>query len=215
MRTGLTPVPLTNDGSPAQRLAERQRLRQTGIARRLALSDETLAALSASICTHLGERFPQLASMRVAFCWPIRNEPDLRPLMRTWLAAGQTGFSALLPVVVDDREALAFRAWTPESAMTADRYGIPTPTTGEFTHPQALLIPVNAFDSHGYRLGYGGGFFDRTLASLQPAPLAIGVGFELARVESILPEAHDIRLDAIVTETGVWLPGNESGQTPD
>jgi 5,10-methenyltetrahydrofolate synthetase len=91
--------------------------------------------------------------------------------------------------------------------MQDDRYGIPTPIEGEFAVPEVLLIPVNAFDAQGYRLGYGGGFFDRTLAALNPAPLTIGVGFELSRVETIDPQAHDIRLDAIVTEAGVFRPG--------
>ena len=70
--------------------------------------------------------------------------------------------------------------------------------------PQALLIPVNAFDVAGYRIGYGGGFFDRTLATTVPMPLSIGVGFELARVDSIRPEAYDMPLDAMVTEAGVF-----------
>ena len=72
-----------------------------------------------------------------------------------------------------------------------------------FLTPEALLIPVNVFDTRGYRIGYGGGYFDRTLASPQPAPLTIGVGFELARVDSIEPEEHDVPLAAIVTEAGV------------
>ena len=88
--------------------------------------------------------------------------------------------------------------------MVKDRYGIETPAEGEFIVPQALLIPVNAFDAAGYRIGYGGGFFDRTLATTQPKPLSIGVGFELARVDSIRPEAYDMPLDAVVTEAGVF-----------
>ena len=127
--------------------------------------------------------------------------------MLAWLAAGQPGFAALLPVVVAPGAPLAFRAWTPDSELVADRYGIPTPTTGEFVVPQALLLPVNGFDAAGYRLGYGGGFFDRTLAAQSPAPLAIGVGFELSRTDSIRPEPHDIRLDAMVSEAGVFRFG--------
>lgn len=88
--------------------------------------------------------------------------------------------------------------------MSLDRYGIPTPERGEFEEPEALLIPVNAFDAEGYRIGYGGGFFDRTIAALARRPICIGVGFELARVASTYPQAHDIRLDAIVTENGVF-----------
>ena len=113
---------------------------------------------------------------------------------------------ALLPVVTGPEQPLLFRAWQPDCAMTEDRYGIATPVEGAFIVPEVLLIPVNAFDAQGYRLGYGGGFFDRTLAALRPRPLAIGVGFELARVDTIHPCAHDTRLDAVVTETGVFRP---------
>jgi 5,10-methenyltetrahydrofolate synthetase len=126
----------------------------------------------------------------------------------SWLASAKTGFAALLPVVLEANSALAFRSWTSESRLITDRYGIPTPSEGEFLVPQALLIPVNAFDAAGYRIGYGGGFFDRTLAALKPAPLSIGVGFELARVDSIRPQPHDIRLDAMVSEAGVFRPRN-------
>lgn len=184
----------------------RRALRRQGIERRMALSAEAHASMSAALCALLRCEFPELAARRVAFCWPFRNEPDLRPLMQAWLAEGNAGFAALLPVVVDADRPLAFRAWTPDCPMADDRYGIPTPTTGAWLTPEALLIPVNAFDAEGYRLGYGGGFFDRTLAALRPAPLSIGVGFELARVASIHPQAHDVRLDAIVTEAAVLRP---------
>ena len=183
---------------------ERRTLRRALIERRRALSAGECARLSAIVCDHLRERFSELAGWRVGFCWPVHNEPDLRPLIDAWRAAGAPGFCALLPVVVAAGAPLAFRAWTPHSQLVADRYGIPTPTDGDFLTPQALLMPLNAFDAAGYRLGYGGGFFDRTLAALEPAPLAIGVGFELARVDSVVPEAHDVRLDAIVTEAGVF-----------
>jgi 5,10-methenyltetrahydrofolate synthetase len=149
--------------------------------------------------------------VRVAFCWPFNNEPDLRPLIESWIISGKPGFTALLPVVRAPRSALGFRAWTPGCAMMTDSYGIPTPAEGEFIEPQALLIPANGFDSAGYRIGYGGGFFDRTLAALGPATLSIGVGFELARLDSIHPQAHDIPLHAIVTEAGVFRPARQTG----
>ena len=69
--------------------------------------------------------------------------------------------------------------------------------------PNIILLPLVAFDRQGFRLGYGGGYFDRTLAALVPRPLAIGVGFELARVADIRPQAHDLPLDAVVTEAGI------------
>ena len=191
----------------ARRSGYRATLRRQLVERRLALSADQCAALSATICSQLQAHFAPLAALRVAFCWPVKNEPDLRPLIAAWQAAAHPGFAALLPVVVEPGAPLAFRAWSPDSELTADRYGIPTPAAGEFVVPQALLLPVNGFDADGYRIGYGGGFFDRTLAALDPAPLAIGVGFELARVASIRPEPHDIRLDAMVSEAGVWRFG--------
>ena len=201
MSTG--PLPATK---PAPAAEARRALRRQQLERRLALSSGECERLSAAICAHLQNGYPQLAGMRVGFCWPVKNEPDLRPLMQAWIAAGAAGFAALLPVVVAAGTALAFRAWTPETRLEEDRYGIPAPADGEFLVPQALLIPVNAFDAAGYRIGYGGGFFDRTLAALQPRPLSIGVGFELSRVDSILPLAHDVRLDALVSEAGLFLP---------
>jgi 5,10-methenyltetrahydrofolate synthetase len=111
---------------------------------------------------------------------------------------------AALPVVVDAGAPLAFRAWTRETPLVADRYGIPTPASGEFVTPDLILLPLNGFDGAGYRLGYGGGYFDRTLAALRPRPLAVGVGFEINRLASIDPQAHDQRLDWIVTEAGAF-----------
>lgn len=182
----------------------RNALRRQLVDRRMQLTPDEHARLSARICTLIGQHFPQLARQRVAFCWPFKNEPDLRPLIESWIAQGEPGFTALLPVVRAPRSPLGFRAWTPACTLMPDAYGIPTPSDGEFIEPQALLIPVNGFDAAGYRIGYGGGFFDRTLAALGPAALSIGVGFELARLSSIKPEAHDLPLDALVTEAGVF-----------
>lgn len=193
----------SSESMPEAARAWRRATRRQLLERRLGLAADDCARFSAAVRAHLREAFPQLAGMRVGFCWPLRNEPDLLPLIAAWAEAGQPGFAALLPVVVGAAMPLAFRAWTPATPMIADRYGIPTPADGEFLTPEALLIPANAFDADGYRLGYGGGFFDRTLAALRPRPLAIGVGYELARVASIRPAAHDMRLDAVVTEAGV------------
>jgi 5,10-methenyltetrahydrofolate synthetase len=192
----------------------RQILRRQLLERRLALSSDEWARHSKAICEHLQAFFPQLAGLRVGFCWPIQNEPDLRPLLETWMAAGNPRFSALLPVVVAENAPLAFRRWAPAMPLHADRYGIPTPAEGDFILPEALLLPVNGFDTAGYRLGYGGGYFDRTLAALHAQglrPLTIGLGFELARVDSISPEAHDQPLDAVVTEAGLFMINGAAG----
>jgi 5-formyltetrahydrofolate cyclo-ligase len=198
--------PQTPSGpAPTRGAGQRAALRRRLVDRRLALSADDCDGLSASIRAQLRRHFPQLAGWRVGFCWPVKNEPDLRPLMQEWRTQGQSGFAALLPVVIEAGAPLAFRAWTPDSLLIADRYGIPTPAAGELLVPQALLLPVNAFDAAGYRLGYGGGFFDRTLAALEPRPLTIGIGFELSRIDSIHPEPHDMRLDAMVSEAGVFF----------
>ena len=155
-------------------------------------------AWSDAIGAHLLQRFPEAPGQCVGFCWPIRNEPDLRAALKTWQAV------LALPVVVDVPPLLRFCRWTPEMPMTPDRYGIPTPVDGDPVTPDVLLIPLVAFDAAGYRLGYGGGFFDRTLATLHPRPLAIGIGFELNRVASLPTQPHDQPMDWIVTERGIW-----------
>ena len=179
----------------------RRVLRRQMVEKRLALPREMHAGLSAAIVAHLLRHLPQLSNETVAFCWPVKNEPDVRAALEEWR---RQGAQAALPVVVAEGVPLAFRAWEASTPLEPDRYGIPTPTRGAWLHPGALLLPLNAFDAQGYRLGYGGGYFDRTLAALSPRPLAIGVGFEMNRVESIRPEAHDQRLDWIVTEAGAF-----------
>ena len=157
--------------------------------------------LSARIVAHALATLPR--PRVAAFCWPIKHEPDVRPLLASWTSANGR---AALPVVVAEKEALRFREWTPGTHLEPDRYGIPTPTAGEWLIPDLILLPLNGFDGAGYRLGYGGGYFDRTLAALSPRPLAVGVGFEINRIDSIRPAAHDQRLDWIITESGAFRP---------
>jgi 5,10-methenyltetrahydrofolate synthetase len=181
--------------------ARRRALRQEMVARRATLSDAEHAALSARIVAHA---LAALARPTVAaFCWPIRNEPDVRALLTRW---ADDGARAALPVVIGEDAPLRFREWTPDRQLAADRYGIPTPTAGAWLTPDLILLPLNGFDDAGYRLGYGGGYFDRTLAALVPRPLAVGVGFAINRIDSIRPEPHDQRLDWIVTENGAFRP---------
>jgi 5,10-methenyltetrahydrofolate synthetase len=173
--------------------------RREMVARRMALTGEQHAALSAAIVKHLLAAFQPPAV--VAFCWPIKGEPDVRELLTPWLAQG---VQAALPVVLAEAAPLAFRAWQPDVPLQADRYGIPTPVEGDWLVPEMILLPLNGFDADGYRLGYGGGYFDRTLAAFSPRPLAVGVGFEINRLPTIRPQLHDQRLDWIVTEAGAF-----------
>lgn len=140
----------------------------------------------------------------IAFCWPIRSEFDARSLLRHFLL--DRGWTACIPVVEQVDRPMVFRVWSPDGAMARDVHGIPIPAAGPCCHPDVILLPLVAFDGRGYRLGYGGGYFDRTLAVLNPRPWTIGVGYELGRVDTIRPEPHDVPLDFCVTEAGVSTP---------
>ena len=181
--------------------AFRAALRRERLAARLALGAAEHAALSNRLATHLADLLNALPPKTLAFCAPVRSEFDARPLVGELLALG---WRAAMPVVIDAGAPMIFRAWTPACTMSEDRHGIPIPGGGPAIDPDIVLLPLVAFDTAGYRLGYGGGYFDRTLAARVPRPLAIGVGFELGRVADIRPQGHDVRLDAVVTEAGVF-----------
>ncbi|MDR0736481.1 MAG: 5-formyltetrahydrofolate cyclo-ligase [Zoogloeaceae bacterium] len=179
----------------------RQSLRATRLAARRACAPEQAAAWSRQIVAHLLRVFPRPPGKRIAFCWPIHNEPDVRAAVGVWREAGAT---IALPVTIAPQTPLVFRAWTLQTPLAADAFGIPAPLSGELLQPDVFVIPLNVFDAAGYRLGYGGGFFDRTLAALQYTPLTLGVGFELGRVARIPPQTHDYPLDWLFTEAGSW-----------
>jgi len=179
------------------RTAERARL----IAAREALDAATLERLRLCIDAHLERSFPGLAAAKLAFCWPIRGEYDARPLLPGLRSRGAL---TALPVVVAPKQPLVFREWHPGVALAAGPLGIPFPTDSELVTPTAVLLPLVGWDEAGYRLGYGAGFFDLTLASLPKRPVVIGVGYELARMPSIHPQSWDVPLDWVVTERGVY-----------
>jgi 5,10-methenyltetrahydrofolate synthetase len=183
--------------------AVRAALRREKLAARLALTAADNAALSTRVAVHLATLLDTLPPQTLAFCAPVRGEFDAGPLVGGLLAKG---WKAAMPVVVTPGAPMIFRAWTPACPMSADRHGIPIPRDGPEVDPDIVLLPLVAFDVAGYRLGYGGGYFDRTLATRVPRAVAIGVGFELGRVADIRPQAHDVRLNAVVTEAGVFRP---------
>lgn len=149
---------------------------------------------------HLGEFLLARPPAVIAFCLPMRGEIDCQPVIERLITLG---WQAAMPVVRALNAPMEFFAWWPQAPMRFDPYGIPVPATHRSHPPDVLLLPLVAFDRAGYRLGYGGGYFDRTLAVLQPRPLTIGVGFDLAEVVDLHPEPHDIPLDVIVTESGI------------
>lgn len=176
----------------AWRKAERARL----IAAREALPPGTRQAAGERVRAALSE----LAGAVVGFYWPFRGEIDLAPLAAELVARGS---GTALPVIVEKNAPLAFWRWEPDMAMRPGVWGIPVPASGEAVVPDCLLIPLVGFDGAGHRLGYGGGYYDRTLAALPGPPLAIGVGYAFQRLPDLDPQPHDRPMDAIVTEEGI------------
>lgn len=179
-------------------------MRRRCLAAREALDEAARATASAAIEARLSALLAAREPATLGFCWPIRGEFDARPLV---LGLLDQGWCAALPVVARRDAPLVWRGWTATTPMTDDDFGIAVPVAAEVPLPQVLLLPLVGFDGAGYRLGYGGGYFDRTLATARPRPETIGVGFEVGRVETIHPDAHDIALDRIVTEAGEWIRG--------
>ena len=184
----------------AWRKSERARL----IEMRMAMDLDAHKAASQAISDCLAERFPVESFSSLGCYWPFRREYDCIPLMRQVIAAGG---QVALPVVIKRGLPLIFRPWTPETKMEAGVWNILHPAEGEPVKPAALLIPVVGFDQKGYRLGYGAGFYDRTIATYDTWPLKIGVGFDFQRMDDIHPHEHDIPMDYVVTEKGVVFEG--------
>ena len=137
----------------------------------------------------------------VAGYWPIGSELDVRPVLPR---LDLDGFTCALPVVAARGEPLLFRRWTPQVPMEHTGLGILAPAAGEpEVEPDALLVPLLAFDRAGFRLGYGAGFYDRTLERLRRIKpvTAIGIGFAAQEVETVPRDRYDEPLDWIVTET--------------
>lgn len=186
---------------PADLRAWRKQLREELIAKRAALPPDTLHAHRLLIDRHLERGFPNLARGTVAFCWPFKGEYDARFLARKLREAGAT---TALPVVVAPKTPLVFREWHPGVPLARGALGIHYPAEGPEILPTTVLLPMPGFDDAGYRLGYGGGFFDRTLAALAERPHVIGVAYELGHISTIHPQSWDIPVDFVVTERGIY-----------
>jgi 5-formyltetrahydrofolate cyclo-ligase len=178
----------------------RRQQRADLIAKRTSVPSAQLRQWSAAITDCIEAGFPLLSRMTIGFCWPFKSEFDARFVIRHFRDRGAT---AALPAVVEKAGPLQFRKWWPGAPMTPGVYDIPVPDGTELVVPDAAIVPMIGFDAQGYRLGYGGGYFDRTLGVADPRPLAIGVAFELGRLQTISPQPHDIAMDFVVTEAGL------------
>ena len=154
--------------------------------------------------------FPAKAKLgfnRVSAFHPYRSEIDTRPLLGK--LAGE-GWTTALPIVVAKDMPLQFRRWLPGEPLGKDAMGIeiPMPDASQ-VEPDVLIVPLLAFDRNGYRLGYGGGYYDRTLETLRAKKrvIAIGAAYAAQEVESVPHDAYDQKLDFIMTERGTIICG--------
>ncbi len=132
--------------------------------------------------------------------WPMPGEIDIRPLLETLHAQGH---AVVLPQTPERGHPLTFRRWQPGAPMIAERFGTHRPD-GAVMVPDYLLVPLLAFDRSGNRLGYGGGFYDRTLARL-PRAIAVGCAFSAQELDAVPVAEYDAPLHAVATEAGVLL----------
>ncbi len=185
----------------------RKAQRATLLAQRMAVDQEQHVQWNTQLTNRLLAALDPPPGMVTAAYWPFKGEFDPRFVMRAWREAGAR---TALPVVVQKAAPLQFRDWWPGMRTSAGVYDLPVPEEGDIVTPRLALVPPIGFDAMGYRLGYGGGFYDRTLAALTPRPLTIGVAFEMARIATISPQPHDIAMDYIVTQDA-WYQASTRG----
>ncbi len=179
----------------AWRKATRARL----LAERRALAAPEREAIAARVRAHVFELLGGRLPRSLGLYWPIQGEMNLVPVADAVLAAGgEVG----LPVVVQKAAPVEFWRWRRGERLVRGQWDIPVPKRRDVLQPELLIVPLVGYDAQGYRLGYGGGFYDRTLAA-SPRPRTIGVGFASAQLPTIHPQPHDIRLDVLVNENGV------------
>ena len=176
-------------------LIEAKRLvRQRMLAAREAWDPTCGAALTAYVLRDV----PPPAGAVVSGFWPMGQEIDIRPLL---VALHERGHPIVLPETPKRGNPLIFRLWRPGAVMLPERFGTSRPA-GEVRVPDILLVPLLAFDRRGYRVGYGAGYYDRTLAAL-PGRVRLGVAYAAQELDEVPAGPYDERLDAVATERGV------------
>jgi len=160
---------------------------------------------SQAISGNLIQKLPNPQQMIIGIYCPFRGEYDPRSIARYLI---QNGATLALPEIIGKDIPLCFREWSIDTPMKNGAYDIPIPVDTQIVRLDAVIIPMVGFDQRGYRLGYGSGFFDRTLASYQRQPLSLGVAFEMQRLEDTYPQAHDIAMHYVITEAGNFQTKN-------
>lgn len=176
-------------------------------ARRDAIDLNERASAAASLAAHVMVRLAFPVGACIAGYFPFRSEFDVLPLLRVLHESDRT---LALPVVTGRKEKLSFRRYRPADALAMNELGIPEPgPEAEAVMPTHILVPLLAFDDRGYRLGYGGGYYDRTLAAFRAGGhhvATIGIGFDLQRLDRVPCVANDERLELIATERELYGP---------
>lgn len=183
---------------------EKTRIRAFSLARRDALSDGARDDAAQKLAAFLDNLRQQIGAGPLSGFWPIRSEIDPRPAMLRFAARGVT---LALPVV--NGSALVFRRWRDGDIMDDGPYGLKEPRAeASLIEPQAMIVPLSAFDRRGHRIGYGAGFYDRAIADLSKKrrPFTVGVGFSVQEIDHVPDETHDIPLDYIITEKEIIRP---------
>ncbi|QWG12640.1 5-formyltetrahydrofolate cyclo-ligase [Bradyrhizobium sediminis] len=178
-------------------------LRTAALAKRDALSDKKRDAAAKAIAKR-GLPIEIAPGTIVSGYSPIRGEIDPAPLMRKLAAEGVL---LALPAIVARGKSLAFRAWSPDDRLMLGPLGIPEPSPAAAeVVPDIMLVPLAAFDRLGHRIGYGGGYYDYTLAHLRKAKAITGIGlaFAVQEIEAVPALSHDVALDYVLTETRVF-----------
>ncbi len=183
----------------------RKQQRAVLLERRLALPAAVRTRAAPLLLSSVRAQLARLGARCVGLYWPFRGEIDVRAI------ASDAAMEFALPVVVRKRAPLEFRRWRPGDAVTRGVWNIPVPVADDVVTPDVVLVPLLGHDEAGFRLGYGGGYYDRTLAAADPRPLAIGIGFAQARLPSIDPQSYDIPMDVIITEDGVTVFRGRTG----
>jgi 5-formyltetrahydrofolate cyclo-ligase len=180
----------------AWRKATRARL----LAERRQLTNPERESIGERVRAHVFDLLGGQLPRSLGLYWPIQGEMNFIPLADAVLAAGgRVG----LPVVVQKAAPVEFWSWRRGERLVRGAWDIPVPKHRDLVAPELCIVPLVGFDAEGYRLGYGAGFYDRTLAAAVPRPRTIAVGFASAQLDTIHPQPHDIRMDVIVTENGI------------
>lgn len=177
----------------------RRQQRAALIAKREAMTPAERLNAGTIVTEKLDRLVAERKSTIIGIYWPIRNEPNLIPWARA--LTRRTELILCLPVVVVPKTPLEYWRWRLGDSMRPGIWNIPTPEQRDVQLPDLVLAALVGFDAENYRLGHGGGYFNRTLAAQTRPPFAVGIGYGFSNLETIFPQPHDVPMNAILTES--------------